>query len=819
MASEHASSTGGRKFGRNFSRRNLPKPSPAVVEMKVDEKKREKTGALVEKRQSKLSLFELFSKPKVERARGFHETSLEALPERSQTPTHFYRMPDSSTGQPQPSRRHKEGGKAVVRPTADWNPPPLFQAYPQAIKHGIVRTINVSTETLIRVQQYKAQTMPDPFGSSTSLPYVSEDGEEFVAPRHPPKRFSTIADNLEITGKVFVLVPEGRLVQYEGDGNIDRSPEKILQLGPRSAAFACDLIPGKHWVLQVVQAANEDGAPTIKQSRSLLSKLRIPSSAARKSVNSCLMVLDSAEEMDSWLKAIKRMIEQLGGKKVNPDLEPSEKKRDKLVDERPLSELPSHQFLTQRAPNQSQPSMDREPPLKSTHPSVVQMYIDQPLPQLPSSKTGPAHSFPQESPRMSPIERDIAAIRSNRITSTESTSVVTTNASVDQLRLEQLRESSRYSYISTRTSRSEAETIPTSMCSSSPPSPLIETFADQDQQRSPPSAYRQSMSNSPASSTNRRSMLAQSGPVVVEAPHVSTSQNFPPNPNFSIVFDNVDRSAPLRAWPAPTAPLPPVPLVEVPRSRPRQTSKTQSPARRASDRLLSPTLEEGTSALKSFQMRSELPSRQSPNLTSKSHERLTQVTQSQPRTKPFMRPLPVKPSEPQTPASNISQTQPRTAEPFVPRRFASLQTPPALSLASKASSSNRFSRPPSLSYSLSPTASASPSAPAAATKPLRRPNSMQIRSDPAPFLSASRPRAYSRSASASPISFRVTGAQKEAAKELLALMPAYQAPPIPEMNPDRYAVRMKTSMPTISIQGLPPPAPPPNIPLPVPPSV
>src|SRR5215472_8475694 len=52
-------------------------------------------AATVEKRQSKMNLFDLFSKPKVERARGFHDLGLDTVPERSQTPAHFYRKEKS----------------------------------------------------------------------------------------------------------------------------------------------------------------------------------------------------------------------------------------------------------------------------------------------------------------------------------------------------------------------------------------------------------------------------------------------------------------------------------------------------------------------------------------------------------------------------------------------------------------------------------------------------------------------------------------------------------------------------------------------------
>src|ERR1700753_2651433 len=268
------------------------------------------------RRQSKASsLFELFSKPKVERARGFHEsTRLDTLPERSQTPAHFYPQPDRSKREstivtarspnpqvdegdndrlneeaidtapaprsasrlsitPQKTTFVREQAAKIQRQADNWDPPPLFQAYPQAVKHGRLQGISASTEALLRSQRNKYNGGMDGF--------TNEQGSSST----DRQRLSVLPDTPDLMEKVFILVTAGRLVQYSGTGSSDRMPEKLLQLGPKSAAFACDLIPGKHWVLQVVQSVNDLNMPSVKPSRSILSRLRVPTLNKRQTTN------------------------------------------------------------------------------------------------------------------------------------------------------------------------------------------------------------------------------------------------------------------------------------------------------------------------------------------------------------------------------------------------------------------------------------------------------------------------------------------------------------------------------------------------------
>ncbi|OCK84163.1 hypothetical protein K432DRAFT_274286, partial [Lepidopterella palustris CBS 459.81] len=239
-----------------------------------------KSPPKLEHRQSKMSLFNLFSRPKVERARGHHEP-------------------------------------------------------------GLARKVyNVLQENI---------------GSKLDITLSAEgdpDDKKSEKAKSSNKRLasSIVANTPELTTKIYVLVTSGYVLQYAGDGPFDRLPEKVLQLGKESAAFACDLIPGKHWVLQISQTAKEDGTVSMVPQKSFLSRLRLQNASARRTATSFLLVLESAEEMDSWLTAVRKEIDALGGMKCRPDSEPDSNDSGNPV-EKQLQEKLGHRFLVQRDPN------------------------------------------------------------------------------------------------------------------------------------------------------------------------------------------------------------------------------------------------------------------------------------------------------------------------------------------------------------------------------------------------------------------------------------------------------------------------------------
>ncbi|KAK8128358.1 hypothetical protein PG984_009466 [Apiospora sp. TS-2023a] len=137
---------------------------------------------------------------------------------------------------------------------------------------------------------------------------------------------------LEWTTKIYVLVTSGYLLQYATEGSFDRLPERVLQLTRDSAVFASDMIPGKHWVLQVASLMDPSGTPA-NDSRSLLAKLR---GSERRHASNFLMVFEAAEDMDSWLALLRHAIEALGDFAWAP--ENRRKSQHRESSERPSSE-------------------------------------------------------------------------------------------------------------------------------------------------------------------------------------------------------------------------------------------------------------------------------------------------------------------------------------------------------------------------------------------------------------------------------------------------------------------------------------------------
>lgn len=770
-----------------------PEPKAANVESKPLPVLPDAPITTSDRRQNRMSLFDMFSKPRVERARGYgYEPRMDPLPEQSHTPAPalFYVQPENVQATPlQPIAQSRPASRLSTttiepqklapmkspKPLDDWDPPPLFQAYPQSVRHGTLLGTNLSADA-VRGHQLRRQNA-GLFSSTTSLPFVREGSEDDLNQREQAWQSMGLLpsppEGPELVSKVFVLVTAGRLIQYAGDGNYDRMPEKVLQLGENSAAFACDLIPGKHFVIQVVQSVSREGVTAINKSRSLLSRLRIPSAATRKTTSSFLLIFSTPEEMDLWLKAIRKVIRQINGK---GDEAKTEGKHSRKNTAEKVDEIPTHRFRMQKASidnaetitrSSSSHSQDRSP----SYPASV-------LPLAMSTRDS-NHSTEDNSPRHSASDTDESLSHPRHGTSTEASSLATTPASIDQTLLDKLREGSRNSMMSVRTSHTSATdtiTVPTSRCSS-PPSPHVENF--DVQQPSPPrppplrtsyiqpisntGSYRRSMQATPVEGSERIVRIQRHSPTNVhgQGPHVHYATA---DPVPSTVLENPRTRGP----------------TIYPRGMPnRQQSSDYEPRTRAP--------------------RPESTVGQLPNINSRSTSRI-----DQPRRQLF-RPVPIRPSEPS------SQVQSRAPEAYVPRRFSSLPLsgppPPALPATSTVHS---ITRPRAPSYSLTP--SVRPQAPqpsAPLMKRLQRPTSLQIRSDPAPFLSQSRNRqpSFSRSVSASPAPLYSPAATAPLNP------PPTDAPPIPPMNPSRPNLHSRTSM----MPGLPPPAPPPSCPLPAPP--
>ncbi|KAF9870074.1 peptidase family m20 m25 m40 protein [Colletotrichum karsti] len=214
------------------------------------------------------------------------------------------------------SRSQTPGAKSSRGNLATWDPPPLFQAYPQAIKHAQLPACTTSADVILRFHDRKGSiSLRDDLTQLGSPQELSDDqfGDR-AAEKARKKHLRTMSTaRLEWTSKIYVLCTSGYLLQYSGEGNFDRLPEKMLHLGKDSAAFVSDAIPGRHWVLQVSSAMESNGM-SAADSRSLLSRLPFRAADKRHAAN-FLMVFNSAEEMESWITILRREIEALGGKK------------------------------------------------------------------------------------------------------------------------------------------------------------------------------------------------------------------------------------------------------------------------------------------------------------------------------------------------------------------------------------------------------------------------------------------------------------------------------------------------------------------------
>lgn len=244
---------------------------------------------LVSRRQSKGGLRDMFSKNRSTR-------TLVAKSERDEA------SPDTRTSI-----------LSTGSPDVSWTPPPLFQAYPQSVRHVNLEASTISADSILRMnEQRNTSTVhdsePTAGGISANSTLTAKRG-----------RISASVAKAEWTRKLYVLTTSGHLLQYSGEGAFDRKPEKVLQLGKDSAAFASDAIEGRHFVLHVSQSCSDDGEPDLDSSKGIFSRIGIKTSGRRRSARVLLMVFDTPDDLDSWLSAIRKMIGRVGGRPYSPE--------------------------------------------------------------------------------------------------------------------------------------------------------------------------------------------------------------------------------------------------------------------------------------------------------------------------------------------------------------------------------------------------------------------------------------------------------------------------------------------------------------------
>lgn len=247
---------------------------------------------------------------------------------------------------PPPRPRGEPGHGGSER---NWKPPPLFQAYPQAIKYDCLTAPALSADSILRIHASSAaRGNPRDLNAQRQNHEVGDPKKKKDDRKKHLRSLSETIGKADWTSKIYVLATSGYILQYAGDGKHDRLPEKILQLGPKSVAFASDAIPGKHWVLQVSQNPDEDvasAAGSAESHRPLLSRLGFHRSHHRRLARGFLLVFNSPEEMSSWLLAVRAEIEARGGKKYVTERVFDDGEEDQLRSK------PSARQMVKRDPN------------------------------------------------------------------------------------------------------------------------------------------------------------------------------------------------------------------------------------------------------------------------------------------------------------------------------------------------------------------------------------------------------------------------------------------------------------------------------------
>ncbi|THV92749.1 hypothetical protein D6D27_04745 [Aureobasidium pullulans] len=325
------------------------KPLPAIKEPPKDNGRdtpnSNRTGRGYRRLNPKSSLFNLFSRPKVEKQRGFNESGYAATPiiepgRDTPSPDLIVREPappsingpQSVYRRPSTSLSVREDPRKLARsrtPTSDdvreedETPalPTLFDIYSDSSKVTIAQAIDESGASRL--------TRPRKSNASHIIPaHIHEERRGSVdSIKGEHKAQSRSGRNSLSQGpfqrKIFALSNDGLILQYPEKGGGERLPERALQLGPESVAFACDLVPGRPYVLQVDQKPNTVSEHHMLHSQtSLLTKIGLKDNLPRVGEHSILIILDTAEELTSWMNAVRKQILVLGavvGEGVKPD--------------------------------------------------------------------------------------------------------------------------------------------------------------------------------------------------------------------------------------------------------------------------------------------------------------------------------------------------------------------------------------------------------------------------------------------------------------------------------------------------------------------
>ncbi|OBT82186.1 hypothetical protein VE02_09253, partial [Pseudogymnoascus sp. 03VT05] len=247
--------------------------------------------------------------PKAER---LHPQSEEKPPTRKRD-SFLAAMPKRSLERPPTSAGPPVISAPLAAPPAKWEPPPFFKGLSGAVKHGSLMTCGVTANAVIYLSTHDKggkNVAALGFGSD---PVKADKAKE----KHRQRVVETLA-KAEWSRKIFVLTSAGHLLQFSCDGAFNRLPEQSIRLSRHSVAFASDVIPGKHWVIQITTVY--DGLSAVTPGE--LSATPAPPARQRpgskstyiKPIKQFLLIMDNGEDLDTWLTAVRHEIDVLGGK-------------------------------------------------------------------------------------------------------------------------------------------------------------------------------------------------------------------------------------------------------------------------------------------------------------------------------------------------------------------------------------------------------------------------------------------------------------------------------------------------------------------------
>lgn len=256
-----------------------------------------------------MSLLHIFSRPKVEKQRGYAEDGL-GIREKDEKEKRGNGQDESISLKLRKSssnlaRQSKEQAQTTPRSYSSASfsksstrhdstiAPPFRSIFSLAIKVG------------------PALSCDQPDSRSISGRKFSHDKASFDRPQSRRSSRTPVGQDAippVLIRRIFCLTRTGHLLQYADRGLIDRAPEQIQAITRDTYVVASDLIHGRPYVLHVVEPPSNDDY-TRPESNSFLSKLGFTKHGSNKKKTACLIILENASEMEEWMTVIRKEIQ------------------------------------------------------------------------------------------------------------------------------------------------------------------------------------------------------------------------------------------------------------------------------------------------------------------------------------------------------------------------------------------------------------------------------------------------------------------------------------------------------------------------------